>query len=163
MDIVSPRTRSRMMSGIRARGTAPERLLRKLLFARGFRYRLHDKRLPGTPDMVFPRHRAVLQIHGCFWHGHGCTLFRWPATRPEFWRQKITANQQRDHRSLAELERLGWRVLVVWECALKGRHAWPVAQLENWIASWLIYAGASTALPALPDGGQLPPPADPVF
>ncbi|MCY4473495.1 MAG: very short patch repair endonuclease [Kistimonas sp.] len=154
MDVVSPKVRSRMMSGIRAQGTAPERLLRKLLFARGFRYRLHDKRLPGTPDMVFPRYRAVIQSHGCFWHGHGCSLFRWPATRQAFWREKITTNRRRDSRSMAELAQLGWRVLIVWECVLKGRERWPLDVLQAWIENWLMYAGASMELPPFPCSGQ---------
>src|SRR3954470_16295918 len=88
-DVVSSGVRSRMMAGIRGTNTAPEMILRRALHAEGFRYRLHDRRLPGKPDMVFPRHHAVIFAHGCFWHGHDCHLFKWPSTRPEFWQTKI--------------------------------------------------------------------------
>ena len=109
------------MRRIGGRDTKPEMLLRRGLHGRGLRYTLHAASLPGKPDMVFPRHRAVVFAHGCFWHGHGCSLFRWPKTRATFWRTKINGNMERDQRVLAALEAEGWRVLVVWECALKGR------------------------------------------
>lgn len=107
------------MAGIRGRDTRPELLLRKALHARGLRYRLHDRRLPGRPDMVFPKWRTVVFVHGCFWHGHGCHLFKWPATRAEWWREKIGANRERDRRNAGELATLGWAVLTVWECELR--------------------------------------------
>ena len=119
-DVVDAATRSRMMAGIRGRDTKPELVVRRGLHALGFRYRLHDRRLPGKPDMVLPRWRAVIQINGCFWHGHDCTLFRWPGTRVAFWRAKIGRNVERDREVDAALDRAGWRVLTVWECALKG-------------------------------------------
>lgn len=118
-DVVAPAVRSRMMAGIRGRDTRPELLLRRALHARGLRYRLHDQRLPGRPDMVFPKWKAVVFVHGCFWHGHGCRLFKWPATRAEWWREKIEANIARDARDVAALEAAGWRVLTVWECGLR--------------------------------------------
>ena len=91
-DVVDRKTRSRMMSGIRGKNTRPELLIRKGLHARGFRFRLHDKRLPGKPDLVLPKYSAVIFVHGCFWHGHDCHLFKWPQSRREFWRKKITRN-----------------------------------------------------------------------
>lgn len=120
-DVVSPATRSRMMSGIRGKDTKPELAIRRGLHALGFRYRLHARDLPGKPDIVLPRWRAVIFVHGCFWHGHDCHLFKWPKTRTEFWRQKITTNRQNDEKAVAALHAQGWRVLIVWECALKGR------------------------------------------
>ncbi|ARP65528.1 very short patch repair endonuclease [Mesorhizobium sp. WSM1497] len=136
-DIVSPEVRSRMMAGIKGVNTKPEMMLRLALHAGGFRYRLHDRRLPGRPDMVFPRRRAVLFAHGCFWHGHDCHLFRLPATRPEFWREKIAGNRQRDETSERALIENGWRCGVVWECALRGRTALPFADLIVRCAAWL--------------------------
>jgi DNA mismatch endonuclease, patch repair protein len=120
-DIVAPEVRSRMMAGIRSADTRPEMLIRRGLHARGFRYRLHLKDLPGKPDLVFPARRAVILVNGCFWHGHDCPLFRWPTTRPEFWRTKIAGNIARDRKTARQLLDQGWRVLNVWECTLKGR------------------------------------------
>lgn len=108
------------MAGIRGKDTRPEMILRRGLHARGFRFRLHDRRLPGSPDLVFPGRRAVIFVHGCFWHGHGCHLFRLPATRQEFWRAKIEGNAARDALAEGALAADGWRVLSIWECALKG-------------------------------------------
>jgi DNA mismatch endonuclease (patch repair protein) len=120
-DVVSPEVRSRMMSGIRGKDTKPEMIVRRGLHARGFRFRLHDKRLPGKPDLVFPKYHAVIFVHGCFWHGHGCHLFKWPKTREAFWREKIEGNQERDAEINQQLMRTGWRVIEIWECALKGK------------------------------------------
>lgn len=136
-DIVSPETRSRMMSGIRGKGTAPEMVLRRGLHAMGFRFRLHDRQLPGRPDMVFPRRRAALFAHGCFWHGHDCHLFRLPGTRPEFWQAKIDANRARDAAAEATLLASRWRVGAVWECALRGRGALPFPEVMDRCAAWL--------------------------
>ena len=119
-DIVDIGTRSRMMSGIRSRNTKPEILIRKLLHAQGFRFRLHVRDLPGKPDIVLPRYRAVIFVHGCFWHGHDCPLFKWPSTRPEFWQEKIQRNRANDIRSQQLLLNDGWRVGTVWECAIRG-------------------------------------------
>jgi DNA mismatch endonuclease (patch repair protein) len=137
-DIVDRQTRSRMMAGIRARDTQPEMLLRKALHARGYRYRLCDKRLPGKPDMVFPRFRAVIFVHGCFWHGHdACKLFRLPKSNTAFWQAKIAANMARDGVVLESLAAAGWRVMVVWECALKGKSSISLENLLIIISSWL--------------------------
>lgn len=114
-----------MMSGIRGKNTKPELLVRKALHKRGFRYRLHCTGLPGKPDLCFPKHRAVIFVHGCFWHGHDCHLFKWPSTRPDFWRAKIARNREADATSREKLLAEGWRVGVVWECALKGRTRLP--------------------------------------
>jgi DNA mismatch endonuclease (patch repair protein) len=136
-DIVPPEVRSRMMAGIRGKDTKPELLLRKGLHAAGFRYRLHDRALPGRPDMVFPRHRAVLFAHGCFWHGHDCHLFRWPSIRQDWWQEKITRNRAVDARSEAALAEAGWRLGVVWECALKGRARLPLVEVLEACIGWL--------------------------
>lgn len=136
-DIVSPEVRSRMMAGIRGRDTKPELMLRRGLHAAGFRYRLHVQDLPGKPDMVFPRHRAVLFAHGCFWHGHDCHLFRWPSSRQDWWREKITRNRAVDARSEAALGEAGWRLGVVWECALKGRTRLPLVEVLEACMAWL--------------------------
>ncbi len=114
-----------MMAGIGPADTKPELMLRRGLHALGYRYRLHDRRLPGRPDMVFPGRRAVILVHGCFWHGHDCHLFRWPGTRPQFWRDKIGGNIARDARTRTQLLEEGWRVAEVWECTLRGRERWP--------------------------------------
>lgn len=125
------------MSGIRGRDTKPELLLRKGLHRAGFRYRLHAKGLPGKPDLVFPKHGAVVFAHGCFWHGHDCALFKWPKTRQEFWTAKITGNRERDARVKASLLAAGWRVLTVWECALKGKGRLAAETVTARCAGWL--------------------------
>lgn len=117
-DIVSTETRSRMMSGIRGRNTRPELVLRSALHARGFRFRLHGGELPGKPDLVFPKRRAVVQVHGCFWHRHGCAKTSSPSTNVEFWEKKFRRNVERDAEVEASLQELGWRFGLVWECAL---------------------------------------------
>ncbi len=116
MDTVSPEKRSRMMSGIRGRDTAPELVVRSVAHRLGLRFRLHAKNLAGRPDLVFPKHRTVLFVHGCFWHRHDCGLAAVPKTRTEFWLAKFSANQQRDRRVREMLEMQGWRVLEIWEC-----------------------------------------------
>lgn len=137
-DVVDAATRSRMMAGIRGKDTRPEMILRRGLHARGFRFRLHDRRLPGSPDLVFPGRRSAVFVHGCFWHGHACPLFRLPATRQEFWRAKIEGNAARDEAAEAALLAEGWRVLTIWECALKGRGRLPVETVLDRAAEWLV-------------------------
>ena len=136
-DVVDAPTRSRMMSGIRGRDTKPELLIRKGLHARGYRYRLHPRTLPGKPDLAFPSRKAAIFIHGCFWHGHDCPLFKWPSTRAEWWRAKIEGNRVRDRAVRAELAGMGWRQLRVWECALKGRQRRDPDALLDLVADWL--------------------------
>jgi DNA mismatch endonuclease (patch repair protein) len=136
-DVVPADVRSRIMAGIRSTNTKPELLLRKGLHARRLRFRLHDRSLPGTPDIVLPRWRAVIQAHGCFWHGHDCHLFKWPKSREDFWRTKIGRNREVDARSDTALHAAGWRVATVWECALKGRtRRDPDAVLDE-LAGWI--------------------------
>lgn len=119
-DVVSQAVRSRMMSSIRGRNTRPEMAVRRYLHRCGFRYRLHDQSLPGTPDLVFPRHQTVIFVHGCFWHRHaGCRLSATPASNAEFWRQKLSANAERDQKNLQKLVRDGWQVIVIWECGIR--------------------------------------------
>ena len=136
-DVVSAVVRSRMMAGIRSINTKPEMIVRGGLHRAGFRFRLHDRRLPGKPDVVFAKYAAVLFVHGCFWHGHDCHLFKWPATRTDFWRAKIDRNRERDAASVAELHDLGWRVGIVWECAIKGRTRMPLEGVISICANWL--------------------------
>lgn len=114
---IEAKQRSRMMRAVRKKDTRPELAVRKALHAQGFRFRLHRDDLPGTPDIVLPRHRAVVLVHGCFWHQHpGCRHANVPQTRESYWLPKLRRNLERDARVLAELQALGWRVLVVWEC-----------------------------------------------
>ena len=127
-----------MMAGIRGKDTRPEMILRRGLHARGFRFRLHDRRLPGSPDLVCAGRRAAVFVHGCFWHGHACPLFRLPATRQEFWRAKIEGNAARDKAAEAALLADGWRVLTIWECALKGRGRLPAETVLDRAAEWLV-------------------------
>ncbi|MGE4251732.1 MAG: very short patch repair endonuclease [Parvibaculaceae bacterium] len=120
MDVLTREQRRLNMSRIRGRDTKPEMMLRRALHSRGLRFRLHIRDLPGCPDIVFPRYRAVIFVHGCFWHGHDCPMFRLPATRRNFWAAKICRNQQRDRKAMKALINASWRVLSVWECAFKG-------------------------------------------
>jgi DNA mismatch endonuclease (patch repair protein) len=136
-DVVSVEVRSRLMAGIRGKNTKPELIIRRGLHARGFRYLLHDKRLPGKPDLVFPKHRTVIFVHGCFWHGHDCHLFKWPKTRMGFWRKKIERNREIDECALVALAASGWRCCVIWECALKGRSRLAPDEAIRRAANWL--------------------------
>jgi DNA mismatch endonuclease, patch repair protein len=119
-DVHNQKTRSYNMSQIRCKDTQPELLVRKFLFARGFRYRLHVKSLPGKPDLVFPKYKTVLFIHGCFWHGHGrCKYFVVPQTRRKWWTDKINRNKELDHQNASKLKKHDWKVLTIYECKLK--------------------------------------------
>ncbi|RKS12239.1 T/G mismatch-specific endonuclease [Pseudomonas sp. WPR_5_2] len=118
-DVVSSEKRSQMMSGIRSKDTKPEMQVRRYLHAQGFRFRLHDKSLPGKPDLVLPKWKAAILVHGCFWHWHECRYFKLPQTNTEFWREKLAANKRRDEASCIQLGALGWRVFIVYECALR--------------------------------------------
>lgn len=138
MDIVDSQKRSEMMSGIGSVDTDPELKVRKILHRLGFRYRLHVKSLPGKPDIVLPRHKAVIHVHGCFWHRHLCYLFKWPSSRPGFWENKLNNNSERDRRNQNRLRQAGWKSLVVWECALRGRGKLPNEYLARNLQAWLI-------------------------
>ncbi|MEA5162468.1 DNA mismatch endonuclease Vsr [Cereibacter johrii] len=144
-DIVDSRTRSRMMSGIRGKNTKPELVLRRSLHAAGYRFRLHAKGVPGKPDIVMPKYRAVILVHGCFWHRHeGCRYSTLPSTRPEFWMAKFKANVARDEVVRAAVLEAGWRVATVWECAL--RTGAGVAATRERIEAWLHGTGAELHL-----------------
>lgn len=125
------------MSGIRSRNTKPEKMVRSGLHGLGLRFRLHVAALPGRPDLVLPRYRTVVFVHGCFWHGHDCPHFRWPSARSGFWRQKISGNRRRDCETRQELGKDGWRVLVLWECVLRGRRPADVKRALAEAARWL--------------------------
>lgn len=152
VDIVDAKTRSRMMSGIRDRDTRPEMIIRRGLQRLGFRhrlgstYRVAGKLLPGRPDLVFPRFGAVIQVNGCFWHRHDCYLFRWPETRAEFWRTKLEENVRRDERNQKKLEMMGWKVLVIWECALKNSSDSDVANVLHMAANWIQFDTQSASI-----------------
>jgi DNA mismatch endonuclease (patch repair protein) len=108
------------MSRVKSKNTTPELAVRRLVFGMGYRYRLHDRKLPGTPDLVFSGRRKIIFVNGCFWHGHkGCRYARLPKTKVDFWREKIKKNKARDHKNTARLRRNGWKVLTVWQCELK--------------------------------------------
>lgn len=137
VDVVDTATRSRMMSGIRGRDTKIEVTIRKALHARGLRYRTDVRGLPGRPDIVLSRWRAVVLVHGCFWHAHDCGLCRIPATRPDFWREKLEGNAARDARNTTALLDAGWRVATVWECALRGRGPQALIDVADRLATWV--------------------------
>ncbi|MAD75697.1 MAG: very short patch repair endonuclease [Rheinheimera sp.] len=121
VDVHDKETRSKNMAAIRNKNTRPELMLRKQLHAAGFRYRLNVKEMPGKPDIVLPKYKTVIFVHGCFWHLHNCLLFKWPSTRAEWWKVKLMTNRQRDLEAQDKLMELGWRVLVVWECEIKSQ------------------------------------------
>lgn len=135
-DIVDRQTRARMMAGIGAKNTAPELIVRRALHRRGFRYRLNVRDLPGTPDLVLPRHRAAIFVHGCFWHRHGgCRFAAAPKTREEFWSKKFASNVARDEKAIVALNGAGWRTAVVWECETRSDPEAVLSQLAQWIRS----------------------------
>ncbi len=144
-DVHSPERRSFNMSRIRCQDTKPELVVRRALYAAGLRYRLHGA-LPGKPDIVFGRRRAVVFVHGCFWHGHDCPMFKVPATRQDFWVAKISANQARDARVRDALLSSGWRVMTVWECAVRGRAKREPSAVAETIRNWLDTTGSLEAL-----------------
>ena len=139
-DIKTPLARSKNMSAIKSKNTKPEIKIRKALFARRYRYRLHDKKLPGKPDIVLPKYKTVIFIHGCFWHGHeNCYLYKEPSSNTKFWRNKIEDNKKRDKIVTETLLENGWRALIIWECSIKGRYKLNfddvIALTENFIQS----------------------------
>ncbi len=148
-DVHSEAVRGKNMAAIKGRNTKPEMQVRKMLHKAGFRYRLHVSRLPGKPDLVFPRYKAVIFVQGCFWHQHQCAMLHWPKTRTDWWRQKISANRAHDEAVQDKLRELGWRVLLVWECALKGKNKLPPVQLIGDISNWLRAGSSFAELPAV--------------
>ncbi|NQW50978.1 MAG: DNA mismatch endonuclease Vsr [Rhodospirillales bacterium] len=152
-DIVDRATRSRMMAGIRGRDTKPEIRLRVAMHAAGFRFRLHVATLPGKPDLVFPRFRAVVFVQGCFWHRHqGCPACTIPASNAEFWSRKFEENVARDARNVTALRATGWRVATVWECAVRRMSD---KELSDAVGNWLGGARSSLLLPRTPRAGPL--------
>lgn len=143
MDILSAEQRSLNMSRIRGRDTSPELVVRRALHAAGFRFRLHGKDMPGRPDLVLAQYRTALFVHGCFWHCHeGCPVHRIPRTRRDFWESKLKGNVERDERDQLQLVAAGWRVLVVWECAIRGSRKLPAEQLIQRCTAFLTSNGA---------------------
>lgn len=136
-DVHDSATRSRNMSAIKGSDTKPEVTVRKGLHRRGLRYNLHAKRLPGRPDLVFPKYRAIVFVHGCFWHSHDCHLFKMPSTRPDFWAKKLARNKQLDLEVLSALHQQSWRTLIIWECALKGRSKLGEEALLDSASEWI--------------------------
>jgi DNA mismatch endonuclease (patch repair protein) len=134
MDTVDRKTRSKIMASVRQKDTAPEMLLRKRLHHLGFRYRLHDKKLPGSPDLVLKKYQAVIFVHGCFWHRHGCKLSTSPSTRKEFWKDKFKKNIDRDKNNIEKLLQSGWRILIIWQCAIKIK---TIGEVSKIVGKWL--------------------------
>jgi len=125
-DVFSKKKRSEVMACIKSKNTMPELVIRKALFANGFRFRVHNKKLPGMPDIVLPKYKAVIFINGCFWHGHkNCKYFRLPMTRTSFWKNKIESNRARDKRNARALRYMNWKVFTLWECKIKNTYADP--------------------------------------
>ncbi len=134
------------MASIRSKNTKPELLVRKLLHSAGLRYRLHYQKLPGKPDIVLPKHKAIILVNGCFWHGHDCHIFVPPKKNSEFWFEKINKNRSRDAKRLEQYSELGWKTLVVWECALKGKTKLSQLEVSKNIEYWILYDSESTDL-----------------
>ncbi len=126
-----------MMAGIKGKDTKLELLLRQSLHRAGYRFRVHRKGLPGRPDIVLPKYQAIVQANGCFWHGHDCSLFKIPGSNTERWVKKIEGNRQRDDRNRRALEEAGWRVLDVWECAVKGPDRWDTNEVTDVVNAWV--------------------------
>lgn len=138
MDTVDTQTRSKIMASVGQKDTGAELLLRRSLHKLGMRYRLHDRALPGSPDLVFPRFGAVAFVHGCYWHSHSCYRATVPKTRREFWTAKFQTNRARDQRNVDVLLADSWRVLTIWECALMGKHAKGAEAVALEVRAWLL-------------------------
>ncbi len=137
-DVVDAATRSRMMAGIRGKDTKPEIAVRRGLHRMGLRFRLDGSALPGRPDLVFPKHRTVVFVHGCFWHAHACDAFHLPDSNAAFWLEKLQKNVVRDRKRVAELRALEWRVLVIWECAVKISTTNDRTDLYRIASDWIV-------------------------
>nr|WP_301178445.1 very short patch repair endonuclease [Pseudomonas putida] len=146
VDIVDAVTRSRMMSGIKGKNTSPELIIRKALHARGFRFRIHTAHLPGKPDLILPKFKAAIFVHGCFWHGHNCRYFKPPKTRTDFWMGKIEKNKVRDAMQIAKLNEAGWRTLIIWECAIRKMKSENSTSLIDTVTAWLSQNSTSREL-----------------
>lgn len=139
VDVHSPAIRSKNMAAIRSKHTKLEVTIVEGLLSRGFNPILHDKTLPGKPDMVLPEYNAVIFANSCFFHHHNCHLFKWPVSRAEFWKNKINKNKERDQKNYRQLTKDGWWILTVWECAIKGKTRRPVNEVIEKIEFWLRY------------------------
>lgn len=138
MDTVDKKTRSKIMASVGQKDTKPEMILRRELHRIGFRYLLNDKNLPGSPDLVFPKYHAVIFVHGCFWHRHGCKYSTSPKTRKKFWEEKFLENRIRDKNKIYILRKNGWRIKVVWECKLKGNRQKTQVYILR-LSKWLLH------------------------
>jgi len=154
MDTVDRQTRSKIMASVGQKDTGAELLLRSALHKIGLRYRLHDRSLPGSPDLVFPRFHALVFVHGCYWHSHGCYKSTIPKSRRVFWTDKFRANQKRDERDIQLVMELGWRVMVVWECALLGKNASPPDEVAERVRVWLQGAYARGEISGAPNRAE---------
>jgi len=143
IDTVSPKKRSEIMSHIKGKDTSPELMIRKGLHNLGYRYILHDKRLAGNPDLVFPKYNLIIEVNGCFWHAHNCHIYRLPKSNKSYWAKKIKGNVSRDKENWNALLSQGWRVLLIWECALKGKTSLEIddvlGKAENFIHSNIAF------------------------
>ncbi len=148
-DIVSKAKRSQMMSGIKEKNTKPEKIIRSLLHGAGFRFRLHVKKMPGKPDLVFPKYHAVIFVHGCFWHAHDCSLFRLPGTNTLFWNDKIMGNKERDRKTESLLHELGWRIMTLWECSIRGKNRLEKPEVLRQCREWLVNGTGDATLRGL--------------
>jgi|TARA_Y100000310_G_C20578950_1_gene761974 DNA mismatch endonuclease (patch repair protein) len=122
MDNLSKKQRMKNMRGIKSKNTKPEKIIRSILFSKGYRFKIHDKKLPGRPDIVLPKHNTVVNVHGCYWHYHGCSRSNVPKTKTKYWLEKLENNKRRDSQNKRKLTKLGWKVIDVWECTLKRRN-----------------------------------------
>ena len=122
MDTFSDKKRSKIMQNIKSKNTKPELVIRKLLHSKGYRYKIHDKKLPGKPDIVMPKRKGVVNVHGCYWHYHGCSRSNIPKTQTEYWVDKLEHNKRRDFQNKRKLKKLGWKVIDVWECTLRKKN-----------------------------------------
>ncbi len=151
MDKISREARSRNMAAIRGKDTGPEMLLRRGLHSLGFRYCLHVKKLPGSPDLVLTRYKAVIFVNGCFWHLHGCRRSTMPKERRQFWETKLKGNKERDERNVRSLLESGWRVLIVWECAFGKKGSPEIQPLLSEISRWISSGEMYLEIPSFPE------------
>ncbi|MBU4175784.1 MAG: very short patch repair endonuclease [Actinobacteria bacterium] len=150
MDNVKKETRSRMMSAVRDKNTKLEIEIRRRLFAKGFRFRIHRKDLPGTPDIVFPRYNAIIFVHGCFWHMHGCPRSRLPDTRQAWWKAKLEDNKRRDEAAVRDLEDAGWRVMLIWECGYRRKGVRESEALDEMAEAAAVFLESQTLYTEIP-------------
>ena len=139
-DTISPEVRSRVMSKVRSRNSRPELYVRRTIWAEGFRYRLHVRKLPGKPDMALKKYRLAIFVHGCFWHHHGCANDRRPASNREYWDRKLDGNAERDARHRSQLQEMGWTVVTIWECSLKDDTESLLKHLRSYRANYALIA-----------------------